>query len=122
MPGRGSAHETDPWVALLIWADSPVVRYRHAIAVGLETVQVFTVVTLSGRRVRSARYRPASEMLSWCAMSAGGVERGWAMEIRPDPARSTSVVGRSPLSRLLAQNGHPVDQTRVPQEAAAKQA
>jgi hypothetical protein len=42
------------------------------------------------------------------------------MEIRPDPARSTSlVVSRRPLSRLLAQKGYPVDQTRVPQEAAA---
>jgi hypothetical protein len=70
--------KTDPWVALLIWADSPVVRYRHAIEVGLETVQVFTVVTLCRRRVRSARYRPASEVLSRCAMSAGRVERGWA--------------------------------------------
>jgi hypothetical protein len=42
------------------------------------------------------------------------------MEIRPDPARSTSVVvSRTPLSRLLAQKGYPVDQTRVPQETAA---
>jgi hypothetical protein len=78
VPLAGPLTKLISWVALLIWADSPVVRYRHAIAVGLETVQVFTVVTLSGRRVRSARYQPASEMLSRCAMSAGGVERGWA--------------------------------------------
>jgi hypothetical protein len=45
------------------------------------------------------------------------------MEIRPDPARSMSVVvSRSPLSRLLAQKGHPVDQTRVPQEPRQQQA
>jgi hypothetical protein len=48
----GGESSPDPWVALLIWADSLVVRYRHAIEVGLETVQVFTVVTLRGRRVR----------------------------------------------------------------------
>jgi hypothetical protein len=76
MPASGSAYETDLMgcaVDMGGFASSPL----SAIAVGLETVQVFTVVTLSGRS-RSARSRPISEMLSRCAMSAGGVKRGWA--------------------------------------------
>jgi hypothetical protein len=39
-PLAGPLTKPISWGALLIWADSPVVRYRHAIEVGLKTVWV----------------------------------------------------------------------------------
>jgi hypothetical protein len=107
------------WVALLIWADSPVV--------------VIAMRSRSDwRRCRCSRLsrcaggefgQPVTGQHPKCCLGAPCQQYGYAdgpMEIRPDPAQAMSVVvGGSPLSRLLAQKGHPVDQTRVPQDAAA---
>jgi hypothetical protein len=98
----------------LIWADSPVVRYRHAIAVGLETVQVFRPSRRPNPRASGSRGNNRHRQVNADRdRNVLGVEENIEQDIALSRARDTTVDLRNQLLEGQTPACDPPDLRRV---------